>query len=194
MRFELTRQLVHLSGLVFVIVAQFTRKELAILYFLMITLFFLAYSLYVRSQEKKLVNFIGRFESKFRDFALRFERKDARNPFMGAMLFYLGCTLTFAFFPLPIASAACAMLAVGDAFSTIIGVKFGKTRIGKKTLEGAAACFLGSLAAGMFFVNPYLAVAGAFIASAAELNPWLDDNVAIPLASGLVMFLMLLLI
>jgi dolichol kinase len=194
MRFEFTRQLVHLSGLLFVIVAQFIARELAVLYFLIITLFFLAYSLYVRSQDKKLANFIGRFESKLRDFALGLERKDAKNPFIGAMFFYLGCTLAFAFFSLPIASAACAMLAVGDAFATLTGVKFGRRRIGKKSLEGAVACFFASLAAGVFFVNPYLAVTGAFAASLAELNPWLDDNLVIPIASGLVMVLMSLFI
>jgi dolichol kinase len=185
---ELPRQLVHLSGIVFIILAQFMRRETTILWFALITFFFLLYSWYVRSQEKKLKNFIGRMESKFRDFTLKFERKDA-NPFSGALFFYLGCTIAFLVFPFSIASAAGAMLAVGDSLSTLVGRKFGRHKIGSKTLEGAFACFAGSLAAGMFFVAPHIAVIGAAAAALAELIPRIDDNLTIPIVAGLVMFL-----
>lgn len=191
MRTELPRQMVHLSGLLFVIFAQFVGREAAISYFSLIALFFFMYAWYVRNQEKRLESFLGRFESKFRDFTMQFERKGA-NPFTGALFFYVGCTLAFVFFPFTVASAACAMLSVGDALSTLIGKKFGKRKIGSKTFEGSLACFLGSLAAGAFFVNPYLAVAGAAAAALTELVPRVDDNLTIPLASGLVMFLVTL--
>jgi len=191
MKFELRRQMLHLSGIVFVIFAQFVGREAAIVYFFLIAVFFFLYSWYIRREEKRLENFLGRFESKFRDFTMQFERKGA-NPFTGALFFYTGCTLAFVFFPFPVASAACAMLSVGDALSTLIGKKFGKRKIGNKTFEGSLACFLGSLIAGAFFVNPYLAVAGAVAAALAELVPRVDDNLTIPLASGLVMFLITL--
>jgi len=188
MRFELARQAVHLSGLLFVIVAQFVRKEIAVTYFLLIALFFFVYSWYVRTQEKKIASLLGKLEARFRDFTLGFERKNA-NPFTGAMFFYLGCAIAFALFPLPFASAACAMLAIGDALSTVVGVNFGKHKICGKTLEGTIACFFGSLVGGIFFVNIYLAVTGAFFASLAELVPKIDDNLTIPVFSGLAMLL-----
>ncbi|MEE9323359.1 MAG: diacylglycerol/polyprenol kinase family protein [Candidatus Aenigmarchaeota archaeon] len=189
MRTEIPRQIVHLSGLVFVIMAQFTERETTIFYFALITLSLFLYSWYTRSQERKLANFLEKFESKFRDLLFRFERKDVRNPFTGAMFFYLGCTITFILFPLPIASAACAMLAVGDSLSTLIGKKFGKHMIGRKTFEGFMACFLGSLLAGIFFVSPVLSFTGAIASSLTELLPRINDNLTIPVASGLVMFL-----
>jgi dolichol kinase len=189
MAFELYRQIVHLSGLVFVILAQFVRKEIVIAYFSLIALSFFVYSWYVRSQEKKLENLLGRMESKFRNFTLKFERKNV-NPFSGAFFFYAGCALAFLFFPLNIASAACAMLAVGDSFSTLAGKKFGRHKIGGKTLEGSLACFLSSFVAGIFFVSPVISIIGAFAAAASELLiPKLDDNITMPIVSGLVMFL-----
>lgn len=188
MRTEIPRQIIHLSGLVFVILAQFIEREITILYFSLIALFFLLYSLYVGSQERRLARFLERFETKFRDFVFRFERKDVQNPFTGAMFFYLGCTFAFILFPLPIASAACAMLSVGDSLSTLIGKKFGRHMIGRKTLEGSLACFFGSLLVGMFFVNPFLSFFGAAASSLTELFPRVNDNLTIPIVSGLVMF------
>ncbi len=188
MRTELPRQIVHLSGLVFVILAQFIGREMTIIYFSLIAIFFFFYSLYVRTQESKLERFLEKVESRFRDFIFRFEREDIRNPFTGAMFFYTGCALTFVFFPFAIASAACAMLAVGDSLSTLIGKKFGKHRIGGKTFEGSLANFFGSLLAGIFFVNPILSFTGALASSATELFPKINDNLTIPIVSGLVMF------
>jgi len=188
-RMELSRQMVHLSGVVFIIMAQFIGRELAIVYLSMIALFFFIYSWYVRTQEKKLENLLGKMESKFRDLTLKLERKHVVNPFSGAMFFYIGCALTFFMIPsLAVASAACAMLAVGDALSTLAGKKFGKRKIGAKTLEGSFACFAGALAAGIFFVSPAIAVAGAVAATLAELVPRIDDNLVIPIVAGLAMY------
>ncbi len=182
---EIPRQMVHLSGLIFVVLAQLVGRGTTIVYFSMITLFFLLYSWYIKHQEKR---FFETIESRFRDFILKFERKDVSNPFTGAMFFYLGFTLTFLIFPVSLASAACAMLAVGDSFSTLVGMKFGRHRIGRKSLEGSLACFAGSLVSGMFFVPPHISLAGALAACMAELLPKLNDNLTIPLASGFVMF------
>jgi dolichol kinase len=166
---------------------------MTIVYLSLTALFFFIYSWYVRTQEKKLENFLGKFESKFRDFTLKFERRHV-NPFSGAMFFYIGCALTFLFFPFNIASAACAMLAVGDALSTLVGKKIGKRKIGGKTFEGSVACFWGAAAGGIFFVNPFLAAIGAAAAALAELIPWVDDNLTIPILAGLAMFLVSILI
>jgi len=142
MQTELPRQLVHLSGLLLVILAQFTGRRAAILYFALIALFFLLYSYYIKRREKKDNGLFNKFESRFRDFAFSFERKDEKYPLIGAFWFYTGCSLALALYPLNIASSSCAMLAVGDSLSTLIGKKFGRHKIGNKTLEGSIACFL----------------------------------------------------
>ncbi|MCX6817996.1 MAG: SEC59/DGK1/VTE5 family protein [Candidatus Aenigmarchaeota archaeon] len=190
-RFELSRQIVHISGILFIIFAQFIGRETTILYFSLIAAFFFLYSWYIRNQEKRVQNMLSRMESRFRDFTLKFERKDA-NPFMGAMFFYIGCTIAFIVFPFNIASAAGAMLAVGDSLSTIVGTRLGRHKIGKtnKSFEGSAACFVGSLLAGVIFVAPHIAVLGAIAAAAAELLPKINDNLSIPVVSGLVMLIL----
>jgi dolichol kinase len=189
MRTEIPRQLVHLSGLLFVILAQSTGRVQAVFYFVLLSLFFLLYSEYVKRQEKKWTNVFRKFESGFRDFVYKFERKDIKNPFTGAFWFYAGCSIALILYPFGIASSACAMLAVGDSLSTLVGKKFGKHKIGKKTFEGSLACFLGSLAAGLFFVAPLIALAGALTACLAELFSKINDNLTIPVVSGLVMLL-----
>jgi len=196
MRNELPRQLIHLSGLLFIILAQFIQKEITIVYFFVLALFFLIYSEYVKREEKKLTNILNRMEHRFRDLTLKFERKEQlRHPFKGAFWFYLSCALTLVIFPFPIASAACSMLAVGDSLSTLFGLKFGRHEIRKnKTFEGSLACLIGSFAVGLLFVSPALSLAGAIAAAIAELSRKVNDNLTIPLASGFVMFLVYLLL
>lgn len=196
MRTEPSRQLLHLSGLLFIILAQFIEKEVTIVYFFIMALFFLLYSEYVKREEKKLANILNRLENKFRNFTLKFERGEhLKNPFQGAFWFYLSCAITLLVFPFHIASAACSMLAVGDSFSTLFGIKFGRHKIRKnKSFEGSLACFLGSFAIGLFFVNPILSLTGAIAATFAELSTKINDNLTIPIASGFVMFLFSILI
>ncbi|MEM5872101.1 MAG: SEC59/DGK1/VTE5 family protein [Candidatus Aenigmatarchaeota archaeon] len=187
MKNEFARQLVHLSGIFFVMLAQFIGRNASILCFFIISLFFFVYSFYVRRVEKAMDSLFKRFENKFRNFTLSLERKE-NIPYTGAFFFYAGFTLTFILFPLPIASAACSMLAVGDALSTLVGLKFGKIKIGNKTFEGSVACFLGSLLAGVFFVNFYISLVGATMACVSEFIPKINDNLAIPILSGFAMF------
>jgi dolichol kinase len=142
------------------------------------------------------------FESRFRGLAAGFERKSAARPFAGAIWFYFSCGLAFLVFPLPVASAAGAVLAVGDSFSTLVGLKFGRRRVvGRKTLEGVLAFFAISLPVSLFFVGMCPAFFGSLAATIAELIPdmkklenlkkrgWMDDNLLIPLAAGAVMLL-----
>lgn len=201
METEVSRQLVHVSGLLFILLAQFVGGLLTALYFFMIALSFFIYSEYMRREERRLGNFIRMFESGLRDFVAKLERKNIARPFTGAIWFYLSCGLAFLIFPLPVASAAGAMLAVGDSLSTIIGTRFGKHRIlGNKTLEGSLVLVIASFLISLVFVSPYPALFGSITAGIAELIPdvkrlrnlkesgWLDDNLLIPLLAGLVMY------
>jgi len=198
---EFSRQLIHLSGFLFIMLAQFAGKLLTAFYFLMIALSFFIYSEYMKIEEKRLENFIKRFELKVRDFITRFERKTIIRPFTGAIWFYLSCGLCFLVFPLHVASAAGATLAVGDALSTMIGLKFGKHKIiGNKSVEGSLTLVITSFLVSLIFVNPYPAFFGSITAGTAELVPeakklktfkergWLDDNLLIPLLTGLVIY------
>ncbi len=197
---ELYRQFVHLSGLIFIILAQFIDKTIAGLYFIFISIFFLIYSEYIRREEKRL-KILAKLEGKLRDIALTLERKTYR-PFMGAFWFYFSLGIVFFLFPLSIASAAGAILAVGDSLSTIIGLNYGKHKIaGKKTLEGSIAFLIGSFIAAIFFVDYTTAVFAAVFATIIELIPAarplkglserhiIDDNWMIPVFTAVFMIL-----
>ncbi|MCX6814230.1 MAG: hypothetical protein NTY20_01055 [Candidatus Aenigmarchaeota archaeon] len=203
---EILRQLVHLSGLVFIALAQFIDKMFVGILFMLAAFFFFLYSEYVSKCEKNHNTLLSRIECKLRDFALMLERKEARRPFAGAFWFYFGAGLAFLLFPLNAASAAGAVLAISDSLSTIIGKKFGKRRIiGKKTLEGTAAFFASALFVCMFFFNPAISIIGAAAAAFAELLPeWkrissskfsgvFDDNLLIPIIAGFAMSLLMIL-
>ncbi len=202
MKTELPRQLVHISGLLFIILAQFIGGLLTAFYFFVIAGTILLYSEYMKREQNRWLGIIDRFESKLRELAIKLERKEIERPFLCAFWFYAGCGLAFLIFPLNIASAACAMLAIGDASSTLVGMRFGKHRIMKnKTLEGSSAFFLTAFFISLIFINPLLALLGSIVAMLTELIPGLsifkklrkkhliDDNFLIPIIAGAVMFL-----
>ncbi len=200
MRIEIRRQAVHLSGIIFIFLAQFI-GNIIFAYFFIIALAFLLWSLHIQKIEKRSAHLLKRLEHKFRDFALGFEREEAK-PFSGAAWFFFSCGLTFLIFPLQVASAACMILAVGDAFSTLVGKTIGKRKImGKKTLEGSIAFLLTGAIAAWLFVPLSVALIGTLVGTIAEMlfghdilenanrRGLISDNLAVPLASAAVMFL-----
>lgn len=91
-------------------------------------------------------------------------------------------------FPTATAIAALWAVATGDAAAALVGRAAGRHRLASgKSLEGSAACFLVSLAGGLWLarLGPGAALAGAAAAAVAELpaRP-LDDNLRIVLATG----------
>jgi len=197
---ETNRKLVHMSGLLFIILAQFTGKWVTAFYFMVIAATLLIYSEHIRREHRRFRGFLKRFEEQFRDAVLELERKDVPRPFVGAFWFFFGCGITFIIFPLNVASAACAMLAVGDGLSTVVGMRFGSHKIvGRKSWEGSLAMLVFSLIAGMFFISPAVAFDGAVVATFFELLPeagffqkhrklgLLDDNLLVPLLAGATM-------
>ena len=95
-----------------------------------------------------------------------------------------------------VAIAAIAYIILGDIAAAIIGRAYGRTKIGKKSLEGSLA-FLGvGLLIALFLPGlPFwVGAIGALVATAVEaLNIPLNDNLSVPLASGLIMEILILL-
>lgn len=134
------------------------------------------------------------FHRVFGTILRRHEMKD----FTGATYMLFSSLLCVAFFSPPIASGAIALLSVGDTFAALVGMNFGKRRFGKlgKSLEGSLACFISCLIFAILWLqNPILALTGALAATIAELiNIPVDDNLRIPLISGMAMTLMQIII
>jgi dolichol kinase len=114
--------------------------------------------------------------------------------FTGASYILLTFCLTIALFSKPIAVAAICFIIVGDSFAAVIGRKFGKHRFYKnKTIEGSLSCLVGMLIVAYLVpdINLSILIAGAFVATIFEAYSFgIDDNVTVPLLSGLFMTLL----
>jgi dolichol kinase len=114
--------------------------------------------------------------------------------FTGATYILLSVCCTVALFERPVAVAALAFIIVGDTLAALIGRKFGRHRFGRKSVEGSSACLLGTLVVAMLTPGLPLLVAclGAVVATVVEaLSFDIDDNISVPILSGLAMTLAL---
>jgi len=127
-----------------------------------------------------------------------FVRMREKRKLTGTVPYILGAGLSLYAYSTNVASAAICFLAFGDVAATTIGERYGRTKIGDKSLEGAFAFLTAALAAGMLLslfglhLPPWVAVLGALAATGIELLPLrVNDNFMIPLLSGAIMELAL---
>ena len=93
--------------------------------------------------------------------------------------------------PPALAATAVGYAVFGDAAAALVGRRWGGGR--RKSAAGSAACLAVCLAIGAALLpgEPLAVVAGAVIATAVEAMPSpADDNLAVPLVSGLVLALL----
>lgn len=89
-----------------------------------------------------------------------------------------------------IAMGAIASLAIGDPIAAIVGIMFGRRRVWGKSFEGAAAnAFVSFILINFLVQSPLVAASGAVAGAFVELLPIpkVDDNLSVPIVSGLVM-------
>ena len=120
-----------------------------------------------------------------------FIRKNEEHKLTGTAPYILGIGLSLYAYSLDVATAAICFLAFGDVAATTMGERYGKTKIGDKSLEGSAAFIIAALVSGLFLplIGVYLAtgvmILGVFIAAGVELVPLpLNDNLVIPIVAG----------
>ncbi|MBI4215819.1 MAG: hypothetical protein HY687_00255 [Chloroflexi bacterium] len=113
----------------------------------------------------------------------------------GSTYFVASGFLTLFIFPTAVAIPALLFAAVADPAAAAVGQRWGRRRAFSKTLEGSLAFLLVAtavalLAWGRLGLGLLPALLGAVVATLAELLPHgIDDNLAVPLASGLAMAL-----
>lgn len=117
-------------------------------------------------------------------------RVHEKDNISGATYLLISSIICISFFSYEIAFVCLGFLAIGDTMAAIIGKTLGSRRIvgTNKSLEGSLACFISTFIFALFFLNPLLALAGSFTATLAEsAMPRIDDNIKIPIISGLTM-------
>ncbi len=125
-----------------------------------------------------------------------FIRANEEHRLTGTAPYVLGIGLSLYLYRMDIAAAAICFLAFGDVAATTIGERYGRTKIGNKSLEGSLAFFAAAVLAGLSLplvgitVVPGVILTGAIVAAGVELLPLpVNDNLVIPLVSGGVMTL-----
>lgn len=120
-----------------------------------------------------------------------FIRANEEHRLTGTGPYVLGIGLSLFLYRVDIAAAAICFLAFGDVAATTIGERYGRTKIGKKSLEGSLAFAIAAVAAGLLLplvgitVVPGVILFGAIVAAGVELLPLpVNDNLVIPLVSG----------
>ena len=114
----------------------------------------------------------------------------------GATYIAVSALVAFLVFDKPVAVAALFFLALGDPAAALVGTRvvgpriFEKSPFGTLAFFGAALAIAGVLAAGDIISFGVAVVAGAAVAAVVELVPLgIDDNVTVPLVSGVAMTL-----
>lgn len=118
---------------------------------------------------------------------------EERRP-TGATYVFLGALLAAILYTPTIAVLSMLFMSVGDSTAAFVGRRYGRIRIGSKSLEGTTACFLACLLLTLpFELTLPTAIAGAAVAALTELvpRPFWNDNLTIPVFSGAVMTLLI---
>jgi glycerol-3-phosphate acyltransferase PlsY len=132
-------------------------------------------------------------DRRLRGFFLRLFRSLIRpheeEHLLGSTHYMIAALLSVVVFDHMVAIAALGFLVLGDAAAAIVGKRFGRSLYFGKSLHGSAACFVVCLAVGIPLLGSAgLAVIGALAATLAEALPSpLDDNLRVPIFSGIVM-------
>ena len=140
-------------------------------------------------------------------------RKSESHSFTGSTYIFLSaflCSLLFIDHP-HIAAIALSLFILGDAVAALVGISMGRIKIGKKSLEGSAACFfLGMLLFLLVYpqvpllldrwqgqVSLALMVIVSLVNTLFELFPLrfgakleINDNLSVPLITGTVLLLL----
>jgi len=119
---------------------------------------------------------------------------ETAGDFTGATYILISVCFTVAMYTKPVAIAALAFIIVGDTLAALIGRKFGRHRFGRKTVEGSIGCLAGTCLVAWLVpgLTPLVAFSGAVVATVTEaLSTSIDDNITVPIVSGLAMTLLI---
>lgn len=123
-------------------------------------------------------------------FSPMLRKHELEGKMTGATWVLIGSTLSVFLFDKDIAVLVLLFMSVGDSVAALIGLQYGKIKIGAKSLEGFAGGFISCIFVSIFFpsISWINRISGSLAASLIELSPIpVDDNLLIPIISGGVM-------
>lgn len=169
----------HASAVLVPVLAEATSRTLALIVLALVTV---GYTI------SELLRFRGVRLPLISAFTLKMCRGDESAGFVSTPVYLaLGVILALLLFPKSIAYASIAIVAIGDPVAGYVGGKFGRWRIGRKSLEGFMAGSTVAFLATLLVIAPILAAIGSIAGMFIELAGILDDNFTIPVGAGAAM-------
>ena len=184
---EFARKAIHISNAIiplsYLYLIQDNIDMIIILAFFLVLCFFIE----IARKENYLVSI---FFSKQLSFMMRDDER--KGEITGATWVFVGALFTILLIPYPYSIYALLFLSAGDTFAAIIGMRFPFIRVGEKTMSGSISGFIACVIAGLIIdisISYQILLFGAFMAMLIELLPLpINDNVSIPIFSGLSMY------
>ena len=192
---ELIRKSIHLGSLSMPVVYYFITRESALSILIPLTVFSV-----VLDFSRHIIPSVRKFFDSLFGFLLRKHELDSKKKNLsGASYVFISALLCVYIFPKVIFITAFSTLILSDIAAALIGRRFGRHKFLFKSLEGTLAFFV--VACIVVLVTPKVAglpleyligiIAAAVGAIAENVSyGWADDNLAIPLSMGAVLWLL----
>ncbi len=197
LRIEALRKLVNLASFILPVVYYFSTRALVLQILVPLTIAFLIVDL-ARFYHGPTAEV---FYKIFGVILRKHERDHEAKRLNGATWFLLAATICVYIFPKYIAVTSFAIFSFADIASALIGRRFGRRKFNNRSLEGTLA-FIAT-AALVIALTPkieyspaeyLLCFSAAVVGAVAEVLSYniVDDNIAIPISTGLSMWLLFL--
>ena len=193
MKSELARKAIHLSNAIIPLSYYYIFQDKIDMIILLVS--FLIFCFFIEIYRKNNL-ILSKIFSNWIDFMMRDNEK--RGELTGATWVFVGALFTILLVPDPYNVLSLLFLSIGDTFAAIIGTRFPYIKLGKKTLSGSIAGLFSCLFIGLVVDIPIsyeIIIFGSFMAMFIEILPLpINDNVSIPIFSGLSMYFFSLII
>ncbi len=193
-RIELIRKAIHLCSLSIPVAYFFYPRATALSIIIPVTLACIAVDImrhYVKPVQDQFYRIFG--------WLLRPSESDLlKKRLNGATYVLISATLCILFFPKIIAITCFSILIISDLTAALVGKRFGRHPLFRKSIEGSLAFFLSAVIvviltpkieyrAGEYIIGSVAALAGTI----AEVLPTgIDDNLSVPLSAGITLWLL----
>lgn len=180
------RKLLHiLSGIIAIAYYFFSVKEHIFIYLLYIIIIGILLLDILRMTIPIINDFVFKY---LHHFFINREREKINS----AAYYFIGVLFCVYFFPVEVAVSSILFLSLGDSTASFVGTHWGKHKfIKEKTLEGSTGCLIMCFLIAMIFLPLQISLIGAIVATSSEVLPWnLDDNLTVPVFSGIAMTLL----
>jgi len=122
---------------------------------------------------------------------VKFTRPIEMKILSGASWVIIGAAVTLFIFNEITAIIGLLVLSIADSLAAIVGIKFGKTQLFSKSLEGSMAFFVTAtiIVFSLSSASAYVNIAAVTTATVVELfaTPRINDNLLIPMSTAIIL-------